>query len=155
MANAMSFVSKTVSHALLGEQVPRLSRIDFDLAAQGGHEDAQVVRFVDVVRTPDFFQQKAVCQHFAGVTSQRREQLVLQRREMNLGVSCEDTASGDVDLQVPLLEGTRFPIVSDSSCRNTSWPSMSGSPKSRITKSGGCCVARRIASLPVSASSNR
>ena len=89
----------------------RLSRVEFDLAAQRGHEDAQVMRLMDNLRPPDFFEQEAMREDFARMMRERRQQLVLQRREMNFFAAREDSASGQVDRQIAVLEGAGFRLV--------------------------------------------
>ena len=57
-------------------------RIFFDLLAQLAHKDAQIMRVLDVLRTPDLFEQMLVGDHVAGVLRQHLEQPVFLRREL-------------------------------------------------------------------------
>ena len=85
-----------IADALLGQQVTRLSGISFDLASQARHEDARVVRFIEMMRAPNFIEQMAMRQHLAGVVYQCREQFVLDRREMESAVADEDLTLREV-----------------------------------------------------------
>ena len=49
-----------------------------------------------------------MCQDFAGVANQRREQFVFQRREVNFGLTHKDAARGEIDVQIALSERRRF-----------------------------------------------
>ncbi len=59
------FGSESVADTLLGQDVAGSGGVVFQLSPQTRHEDTQVVRFMRVVWSPHFFEEKAVCQDFA------------------------------------------------------------------------------------------
>ncbi len=70
-----------------------------DLLPQLAHEDAEVMRVVDVDRAPDFFQQVLVRDHVAGVLRQHLEQPVFLRRQRQALVVEQHRARGEIDDQ--------------------------------------------------------
>src|SRR5207249_3860395 len=60
-----SIRGEPIADALLGQQVTRLGGVRLDLAPQARHENAQVVRLLHVVRSPDPFEKEPVREHFA------------------------------------------------------------------------------------------
>jgi hypothetical protein len=65
----------------------------FDLVAQLPHVHAQVVRVLDMGRSPHLAQELAVREHLAGVVHEDGQELVLDRREVDLvGVDGDDPA---------------------------------------------------------------
>ena len=84
LSGRVHFVHQPVADADLGQQVARPRRIGFDLAAQRAHVDAQVLRRFDMRRAPHLAQQLAMRQHLAAVARERGQQLVFDRRQMDV-----------------------------------------------------------------------
>src|SRR5713226_2338620 len=64
------------------------------------HVHAQVVRGIDIIRSPNLLENLAVGDDFAGVFDQRGEQAVFDRREMDLVLADEDLTALLIDAEV-------------------------------------------------------
>ncbi len=95
---------QAVADAWLGEQVARAARVWLDLAAQLADEDAQIVRFILVMRPPDGAQQGAVRDDLAGVDRQIFEYLVFGGGQAHLVAIDGDAAALEVERQPAALE---------------------------------------------------
>src|SRR5213080_3983636 len=90
-----------IAHPRLGSDVARLSRIGFELAAQLRDENAQIVTFVLVLRSPDLAQQLLAGDQASPLPHQRLEQLPFGRREPDLrAIRASDHCRGEVDDEV-------------------------------------------------------
>ena len=58
---------QTVAYAGFGEEKPWLGGIGFDLAAKLGHVDAEIMRFIGAVWSPNLLEKLLVGDDFAGV----------------------------------------------------------------------------------------
>src|SRR5438309_9528746 len=73
-----------VAHSRLGQEIARSCGLALELVAQVRHVDADVVRLLGVRRPPHFTKQLLVRDDLAGVMDERRQALVLDRREADL-----------------------------------------------------------------------
>src|SRR5262245_14622342 len=89
-----------VADSGLVDQIARLRGIGFELLAELRHVHAQVLGVVGMGRSPDFFEQLAVCDDFARVLDEHAEQFVLGRREVDFPIVDEDLAFYEVDLEL-------------------------------------------------------
>ena len=80
-----------IANAWLGPEVARARRVGLELAPELEHEDAQIVRLIVVVRPPDLSEQLSVGNDVAGMPHEGRQELVLDRCEVDLGVSRTET----------------------------------------------------------------
>ena len=92
---------EAVADPRLGEQVARARRIGFELAAQLGHVDPQVVRLGLILRAPDLSEQLAPGDQPAGVAGEQLEQLPFGGGEPDVVAGGErDPLGGEVDGEV-------------------------------------------------------
>lgn len=56
------FLHQTIADAGFRDQVPRSSRVGFDLASKSSHIDSQILVLMDRIRAPDFFQKRTTVQ---------------------------------------------------------------------------------------------
>src|SRR5262249_23844525 len=71
VANSDSVSGKAVTDALFGLEILRLCGIVFNFSTQTRHENAQVMRVLGALWSPDFGEQMTVSQNFAGVADER------------------------------------------------------------------------------------
>src|SRR5512136_1389298 len=74
---------KPVPDSRLGEHVARPGGIGLQFPTELGSVDAEVVSLLRVVRTPDLIEQLMVRQELSGVPDQRRQQAILDGRQMD------------------------------------------------------------------------
>src|SRR2546426_9507015 len=60
-----SFQDQPVANAWLGLQVLRPSRVDLQLAPKLGDINSQILRLIDMIRSPNLVQELALREHFA------------------------------------------------------------------------------------------
>ena len=99
-----------VAHAWFGDEVAGVRRIGFQLAADLGDEDAQVVGFLLVLGPPDLLQQLPLADQPAGVAHQQLDQLPLGGGQADLSVVSGDLLGGQVDTEVRGVDD-RSPLV--------------------------------------------
>ena len=97
-------IPQPVAHAWLSDQPLRTRRIAFDFLAQFRHVNPHVVRLLLCAVAPDFLQNLAVREHFAGVARKQRQQFVLNRREMHRLTVARHFTAGEVDTQTTEVE---------------------------------------------------
>ena len=93
-----------IADAELGQQDARLGRIVLDLLPQLAHEDAQIVRVVQVRRAPHFLEQELVGHDVAGVLGEQLQQPVFLRRQHHARAVDGDDARRQVDRERPDLD---------------------------------------------------
>src|SRR6266542_1732652 len=94
----ISFRTKAIADPGLGNEIAWMRWIRFELVAQLSHEDAQVVRF-GRVGPPHFAQELSMSDHFARVLHQKNEELVGNRRQVDLAALHEYLALREIDAQ--------------------------------------------------------
>src|SRR5262245_66461176 len=72
---------QAISDSELGQEYPRLGRVDLDLLPKLAHEDAQIMRVVQMGRPPHLLEQELVGDDVAGVLRQPLPQPIFLRGE--------------------------------------------------------------------------
>src|SRR5262245_7586674 len=62
---------QAISDPKLGQEYPRLGRVDLDLLPELAHEDTQIMRVVQMGRPPDLLEQELVGDDVAGMLRQQ------------------------------------------------------------------------------------
>jgi transposase len=102
-------IDKTIPDSAFGQNVLRVCRVLFDLLAQIGDIEPQVVRLIAVLRTPHLAQELLVGHHIPGILHQVVQQPILGRAQVHPFAVHQHLASGKVDLKsvVYLHQGLR------------------------------------------------
>src|SRR6478752_2258903 len=96
-------LANAIAHARHRLDQLGIARIALDLAAQGGDVNAQKVALA-VARAPHLLDDRLVREHLAGMRDERPQQVVLDRREVDLGALARDAPPRQVDPQVAELD---------------------------------------------------
>ena len=94
-----------VAHAGFGDQVPRMARLGFELAAELRKVEAQVVGLGLVRGTPDLLQQLPLADELAGMAHEHLEDMPFGRREVHDLTVPAHLSVGEVDGEVRRLDG--------------------------------------------------
>ena len=133
--------SQAIPDAGLGDDVPGLGRVVFELLPQMPHEHPQVVRALGMRGPPHLAQRMPVGQHPARIGRQHPEQPVLDRREMHLTALPAHDARREIDLDLAETEQRADSTITGApdhvrNSRMKPMPSPSGNPRSATTRSG-------------------
>src|SRR5215472_832423 len=93
-----------VSDARLRQEIPRPCGVGFDLPPQLRHVDVQVVRLLGVRASPHLSEELLAREELACVAGQRREQSILDGREVHLLSLDQDPSLAEVHLKLTGLE---------------------------------------------------
>ena len=93
-----------VAHARLGHEIAWLRGVRLELAANLGEIDAEVVRFLLVLRAPDALQKLPLRDQPAGMTDERLDDLPLGRGQADLLPVSLDALGGEVGPEVSGLD---------------------------------------------------
>jgi hypothetical protein len=71
--------------------------VGFDFSPQAGHEDAQMLRILCLLLTPNLFQQELMREYLTGVLHQRDEDFVFHPRQMHFSPSGLNPSRSEID----------------------------------------------------------
>src|SRR3982750_4468175 len=101
MAGSLDAVRfEAVAHSWLGDEVPRLRGLGFELAADMGEVDPEVVGLVAVMRTPHLLEELAAGDELAGVANEHFDEMPFGWREPDLAAGADDLLRSQIDGEV-------------------------------------------------------